>query len=417
MAYAILGTPKPRFDDSAGAPLVSGTLTIQNPADSLVKASYPTAADADASTNGTSGDITLDARGEPTTTQLWGKDGEDYKIIVKDSAGATVYTLDAIRLPQHSRRAAVTFTSTDATPTVAESDTFITAGTTAITDFDDGKVGDTILILAASTITITHGSPISLSLEDDYKMVAGDTLTLTMFNDQVWEEVARIRSANRTTVTFTSTDATPTIAASDTFITAGTTAITDFDDGIVGDTIKILSASSIAINHGSPVSLLGAQNFNMVSGDSLTLHMFNDQVWEEIGRSYATTTVARQQAEVVTTANTILASETGTTYFLNTAGGFSSTLPAPAGGLWYKFIVRTAPTTAYTIDTNSGDNIMYGTHLDIVGELVYSSARDILSFVANVSLQGDSCTVFSDGVSWYYEAYAGANGGITTGQT
>jgi hypothetical protein len=60
---------------------------------------------------------------------------------------------------------------------------------------------------------------------------------------------------------------------------------------------------------------------------------------------------------------------------------------------------------------------MHGTHLDIVGEMVYGTARDILSFVANTSLVGDSCSVVSDGTSWFYEAYSGADGGITTGQT
>jgi len=191
MAYPILGTPKPKFDDSSGSPLVSGTITTQNPSDSAVKASFPTAADADANTEGTSGDITLDARGEPNSTQYWGRDGEDYKVIIKDSAADTVYILDAIQMPQHSRRATVTFTSTDATPTIAESDTFKTAGTTAITDFDDGEVGDTIKILAASSIVITHGSLISLRGEANFRMVAGDSLTLTMYNDQVWEEDAR----------------------------------------------------------------------------------------------------------------------------------------------------------------------------------------------------------------------------------
>jgi hypothetical protein len=99
MAFPILGTPKPAFFDSSGDPLVSGTVTVQDPDDSSAKASYPTAADADAGTNGTTSAITLDSRGEPSSTQLWGKEGEDYKIILKDSSGSTVYTIDNIVLP------------------------------------------------------------------------------------------------------------------------------------------------------------------------------------------------------------------------------------------------------------------------------------------------------------------------------
>lgn len=304
MAFTILGSPKPAFFDSAGAPLVSGTITTTDASD-VVKASYPTAADADASTNGTSGDITLDARGEPTTTQYWGKDNETYKVVIKDSAAAVVHTYLAIRMPQHNRRATVTFTGADATPTVAESSTFITAGTTAITDFDDGEVGDTITILSASTITITHGSPVSLLRENDFDMVAGDTLTLSMFNDQVWEEIARTTLGNRAAVTFTGADTTPTIGAGNTFITAGTTAITDFDDGVVGDTIKILGASSIVITHGSPVSLRGEKNFSMVSGDTLTLTMFNDQVWEETARTYAAAFTKFKTADEALTSSTL----------------------------------------------------------------------------------------------------------------
>lgn len=98
MAYPILGTPKPAFFDSSGSPLAGGTLTIQDPDTSSAKAWYATATDADSQSGSSTSDVTLDARGEPTT-QLWGRDGEDYKVILKDSEGSTIYTLDEIRLP------------------------------------------------------------------------------------------------------------------------------------------------------------------------------------------------------------------------------------------------------------------------------------------------------------------------------
>jgi len=191
MAYPILGTPVPAFFDSSGDPLVAGTITTLNPSNDAVKASYPTAADADASTNGTSGDITLDARGEPTSTQYWGKDSEDYKVVIKDSAGSTIRTMDKIRMPAANRRPLVTFSSGDATPTVAEGNMFRTAGTTAITDFHDGEVGDIIVVQAASTITITDGTPINLAGNVNFDMVSGDVLVLAMVFDQKWYEVSR----------------------------------------------------------------------------------------------------------------------------------------------------------------------------------------------------------------------------------
>lgn len=322
MAYPILGTPVPAFFDTAGAPLASGTISILDPADDTVKASYPTADDADASTNGTSGDITLDSRGEPTSTQLWGRDSEDYKIVIKDSAASTVLTMDDIRMPENSRRAAVTFTSTDATPSIANGSHFITAGTTQITDFDDGQVGDVIHVrCGASDISIKR------------------------------------------------------------------------------------NAAHMIIKDGL--------DFNMQYQDTITLAMFNDQVWWEIGRSRGTPRYEVVQAFT----NTLTAAETGKTFFLDLVGGGSTVLPAPALGLNFKFIVSTAPTTAYTIDTNGGDNIMHGTHIDIVGELVYATARDIITFVASTSLVGDSVELVSDGTSWFFTAQSGADGGITTGQT
>jgi hypothetical protein len=98
MAFPILGSPKPSFFDSNGEPLVSGTLTISDPDTDLPKASYPTLADADAQTNANSNPLTLDSRGEPSTS-LFGRNGNSYKIILKDSAGSTIWTVAKLILP------------------------------------------------------------------------------------------------------------------------------------------------------------------------------------------------------------------------------------------------------------------------------------------------------------------------------
>ncbi len=205
---------------------------------------------------------------------------------------------------------------------------------------------------------------------------------------------------------------TPSILAGELFKTGGITAITDFDNGFIGKTITILAAHSVTITDGAPIQLSGSVNFGMVAGDSLTLHMFNDQVWEETSRTTTTAT-----SEVVTTTNVIVASESGKTFYLDLAGGFTSTLPAPALGLKYTFIVKTAPTTAYIITTNAGANLLFGTFLDIVGELTYFSAQDTLNFVAVTSVVGDFLEVESDGTNWYCTAKSGADGGITVAVT
>lgn len=86
-------------------------------------------------------------------------------------------------------------------------------------------------------------------------------------------------------VTTLADDATPTVQAGNLFKTGGTTTITDFDAGLVGQTIKILAAHSVTITDGAPIILAGGANFDMVATDTLTLTMFDDQVWQEVSRS------------------------------------------------------------------------------------------------------------------------------------
>ena len=83
----------------------------------------------------------------------------------------------------------VTFTGGDATPSVAVGNLFLTAGTTAITDFDDGVVGQTITVKAKTSITITDGG--DLELAGNFAMTTGDTITLTMIEADKWSEISR----------------------------------------------------------------------------------------------------------------------------------------------------------------------------------------------------------------------------------
>jgi hypothetical protein len=127
------------------------------------------------------------------------------------------------------------------------------------------------------------------------------------------------------------------------------------------------------------------------------------------------------KAETVTTTNVITAAESGKTFFLGTAGGFASTLPAPAAGLNYKFIVSVAPTTAYTIATNGSANIIKGgvneLEVDTGDDGPYSAVGDLISFVANVAVVGDWVSVESDGTSWFLTGQTNADGGVTIGST
>ena len=80
-------------------------------------------------------------------------------------------------------------------------------------------------------------------------------------------------------------DPTPSVLNGKLFKSGGTTSITDFDDGVVGQVIEILAEHSITITDGSPIVLSGGGNYGMTTSDTLVLRMFNDQIWHEISRS------------------------------------------------------------------------------------------------------------------------------------
>ena len=129
----------------------------------------------------------------------------------------------------------------------------------------------------------------------------------------------------------------------------------------------------------------------------------------------------QRSVEVVSSANVITAAESGRVYFLNSGTEFASTLPAPALGLEYTFIVTAAPSGAsYTVVTEGGCQILAG-HVLAVDLADSDSGTDVegtatgttISFVDGVSLVGDRAHVISDGTSWFASCSAGHPAGIT----
>lgn len=105
---------------------------------------------------------------------------------------------------------------------------------------------------------------------------------------------------------------------------------------------------------------------------------------------------------VLTAATTLTANDSGKVFFLDLAGGFQVTLPAPAAGLNFRFIVKTAPTTAYTIVTNASANIIRGQQHDAGGAAGDVGATDdTITFVAGQAVAGDRVDVFADSAAWY----------------
>lgn len=139
---------------------------------------------------------------------------------------------------------------------------------------------DTSALVAWETTSVKDN--INIGATDDilYTDVFNAPSTATTINPKVY--------AN-TFVTALDDTGTPSVLNGSLFDTGGTTAITDFDDGVIGQTIKLISSHSVTITDGSPIVLSGGVNFNMVAGDTLSLKMFDDQIWEETARKQVTT--------------------------------------------------------------------------------------------------------------------------------
>lgn len=116
-------------------------------------------------------------------------------------------------------------------------------------------------------------------------------------------------------------------------------------------------------------------------------------------------------AETRTAASTLAAEENGKVIFLNSATEFVTTLPAPAPGLQFTFIVAAAPSGAsYTVVTNGSANIVKGavftTDVNSATDADFETAGgDTISFVDAKAVAGDRVSLFCDGTTWFAHAF------------
>lgn len=124
-----------------------------------------------------------------------------------------------------------------------------------------------------------------------------------------------------------------------------------------------------------------------------------------------------EAVETVIATNVITAAESGKTFFLSAATEFVSTLPAPAAGLFYRFIVAAAPSGAdYTVVTNAAAQILAGQVHASDGADADSEAAataTTITFVGGASVIGDMAEVWSDGTSWFAQCFCDVSTGIT----
>ncbi|MCZ7856009.1 hypothetical protein O9X81_05230 [Agrobacterium salinitolerans] len=132
-------------------------------------------------------------------------------------------------------------------------------------------------------------------------------------------------------------------------------------------------------------------------------------------------TLKLKSISATTATLTLTKYENGSTIVFNRAAGTAVTLPAPADGATFKFVIGTAPTTANTIATSGSANIIKGgineLEVDTADDGPYSAVGDLISFVANLAVVGDFVDLSSDGTSWFLRGQTNADGGITIGST
>ena len=128
-----------------------------------------------------------------------------------------------------------------------------------------------------------------------------------------------------------------------------------------------------------------------------------------------------QPITVTASTMTLTKGHAGTVILMDRAAGIAFTLPAPKAGLAFTFFVKTAPTTAYTIATSGGSDIIAAgfneNEVDTGDDGPYLADGDLVSFVANIAAVGDFMTITSDGTKWYGYGQTNLDGGVTIAKT
>lgn len=119
----------------------------------------------------------------------------------------------------------------------------------------------------------------------------------------------------------------------------------------------------------------------------------------------------------LTAASTLTAADSGRTFFLNSATEFVTTLPAPAAGLSFSFVVKAAPSGAsYTIVTSGSANIIKGVQFtaeDAGGSGDSGTADDTITFVDGQAVAGDRVDLVCDGTNWFAYGFTKLVAGLT----
>lgn len=172
-----------------------------------------------------------------------------------------------------------------------------------------------------------------------------------------------------------------------------------------------------AVTLKPPATLTAARTHTLPADSDQTL--VGATAAQTLTNKTLTAPLVTDATEVVAATNVIAASESGTTFFLNHATEFVSTLPAPAAGLNFEFIVSGAPSGAsYTIVTNSSANIIKGQvyTVDVNSATdpdFEASGGDTITLVDGKAIAGDRVVLKCDGTNWFAYCFCSVFDAIT----
>ena len=114
------------------------------------------------------------------------------------------------------------------------------------------------------------------------------------------------------------------------------------------------------------------------------------------------TVVGQSSSGKVTTptaATTLTAAQSGSIVALAQAAGYAVTLPSPAAGLNYRFVVQALFATTDWVITSASAN-MYGTIME-AGVLQAVAGATTINLELGADTIGDYIDLYSDGTYWY----------------
>lgn len=155
-----------------------------------------------------------------------------------------------------------------------------------------------------------------------------------------------------------------------------------------------------------PDATYGPKVYHKQGGDELVVASGGTLTVED-GGSLALSGGISGPAETLAAADTLTAAESGKTVFLSASTEFAVTLPAPAAGLRYTFIVAAAPSGAsYTIVTASSANIIKGhvlsSDLNAASDADFeTTGGDTITLVDGKAVAGDRVDLECDGTNWF----------------